>query len=414
MNILIDFLTLHIKTGAGEYLRRVIYELIKKKTDGYFSQIHLFALYDSNKGIAYDDLSTNNPYFDAFVDCHSVGIDKIVEQYDIDRFFIGCAHFLKDNPEVSLIKCDVIWVNHDFFAEELYKNKLYLYLYLIHPEGELPVGKTNFNFLYKIPGIKQLLSHFDRFSFDYIRYKGNKRYEENLKIIVPGIDLLRNNAKAKIIVVSEYTKMSLNYNFQIPLDKIMVLYSPERITNDIPPSNKELKDIISKNIKYYVLVSAFAPPKNPFKTLKAFKRFADLRPDSYLITIGCPYSNVFENHVNLPFLNDSDLSLLYKHSYALIYPSFFEGFGYPPIEAMHFGKPILSSNATSMPEMLADAPIYFCPLYESAIYGALLSLTDDNYSYYSTKSIECYNRIHERQERDLQTLIDMITAPVQQ
>lgn len=103
-----------------------------------------------------------------------------------------------------------------------------------------------------------------------------------------------------------------------------------------------------------------------------------------------------------------DLREAYKHCYALIYPSFFEGFGYPPLEAMKYGKPVLSSNVCSMPEVLGDAPIYFSPIYESAIFNALLSLDDENYEYHSRKSLRQYEIVSKRQAEDLVSLVDQL------
>ena len=117
---------------------------------------------------------------------------------------------------------------------------------------------------------------------------------------------------------------------------------------------------------------------------------------------------MFDHHIDIDFLCDSDLEIVYKSCYALIYPSFFEGFGYPPVECMHYGKPILSSNVSSMPDVLGDAPIYFCPFYESSIYNALLTLTEENYQSISIKSQKQYNIIKKRQSSDLKILINLI------
>ena len=115
-----------------------------------------------------------------------------------------------------------------------------------------------------------------------------------------------------------------------------------------------------------------------------------------------------QNHVDLSFLDDSDLQIVYANCYALIYPSYFEGFGYPPLEAMKYAKPVLSSNVCSMPEVLGDAPIYFSPIYESAIYGALCCLTNENYQYYSEKSRQQYSQVRTKQEGDLEDLINIV------
>ncbi len=63
----------------------------------------------------------------------------------------------------------------------------------------------------------------------------------------------------------------------------------------------------------------------------------------------------------LGYVSDEDLGLLYKNSKAFIFPSRYEGFGLPLLEAMSFGAPILSSNAASLPEVGGSVPIYFDP-----------------------------------------------------
>ena len=80
----------------------------------------------------------------------------------------------------------------------------------------------------------------------------------------------------------------------------------------------------------------------------------------------------------------------------------------PILEAMHYGKPVLASNVTSIPEIFEDAPIYFSPLYELEIFNALTKLTDENYQEKANKSKQQYNKIRARQERDLKELVNMI------
>ena len=110
----------------------------------------------------------------------------------------------------------------------------------------------------------------------------------------------------------------------------------------------------------------------------------------------------------LPFLSDSDLRNAYKHCYALVYPSYFEGFGYPPLEAMAFAKPVIASYSTSIPEILETAPIYICPFYISSIFKGLMSLTPNNYQRYSQKSMMQHLKVKERQNHDLKEIINLI------
>ena len=60
-------------------------------------------------------------------------------------------------------------------------------------------------------------------------------------------------------------------------------------------------------------------------------------------------------------ISDSEVKALYTHALAYIFPSLYEGFGIPPLEAMHCGCPVIASNRTSIPEVCGDAALYFDP-----------------------------------------------------
>jgi glycosyltransferase involved in cell wall biosynthesis len=69
----------------------------------------------------------------------------------------------------------------------------------------------------------------------------------------------------------------------------------------------------------------------------------------------------------LGYVNDSELRTLYANAIAFIFPSLYEGFGLPPLEAMALGCPVLASNAASIPEVCGDAPLYFDPVDEHSL-----------------------------------------------
>lgn len=412
MNILFDFMTVSIKNGAGEYHRRVFFELLKTIERNPKDDIRIFALYDSNKGIAYQDLkedAISGKYNIQYIDCKEKGVDRIVEDYKIDLFFIACSHHLRDNKEISRLRCEVICVIHDLYGEEKYNNKIFLYQDLLNPNYTKSSKEISFKWkiLTRLPIIRKVIPH-DLFSYYYVRWNGNERYRKNLTLVMPAIQLVLNNDKAKLVTISEYSKTSIHYYFNIPYNRIEVLYSPERIEVESQKiQNVDLKRLIDSKKKYYVMVSADRVDKNPYKIIDSFKRYSKENSDAFLVTVSFP-SKEFENHIPFPFLSDSDLSELFKHCYALIYPTFFEGFGYPPLEAMHYEKPVLCSNTSCLPDIFEDAPIYFTPFYEASIYQALEKLTDDNYDEYCKKSEMQYQKIHARQEGDLQKLIGMI------
>ena len=157
-----------------------------------------------------------------------------------------------------------------------------------------------------------------------------------------------------------------------------------------------------------MLLSANRPLKNAQRVLEAFEKYYKCNESpKCLLTVGLE-KPLFAGHYALPYLSASDLVNAYKNCYALLFPSMFEGFGYPPIEAMQYGKPVLASNVASIPEVCGEAAIYFSPFYVSDIYKALLQLKESNYQEYCKKSIERYNKVTIKQKSDLTQLLNFI------
>lgn len=410
MNILFEFLTVSVKTGAGEYHRRVFFKLLDKIQQSTDTKI--YALYDSTQGIAYEDLRPETLVLHRnvnFVDCANKPIDKIIQELNISVFFIACSQYLRNHSEIERIHCTTICVTHDIAIEEFEKNKLLTYFQLSDPANSRPL---HLPFLRKclIQLLPKYFSNLDRFTVNYLINQTNDRHILNLNQLKHIIGLYRNNPKTILVTVSEYSKMSLMYNYGLTPKDICVMYSPERImplTDRV--DNHTLSAIIANKKRYYLMTSAYIMQKNPHKVLNAFRVFQQRNPESFIVTIGYGKS-LYDNHIDITFLSDSDLVNAYKHCYALIYPSFFEGFGYPPLECMRFAKPVLSSNTSSIREVLGDAPLYFSPFYESDIFAALCSLTQDNYSDYCKKSLARYGIIHKQQEKHLDDLVDMILS----
>lgn len=85
-----------------------------------------------------------------------------------------------------------------------------------------------------------------------------------------------------------------------------------------------------------------------------------------------------------------------------------EGFGYPPIESMCYGVPVLSSGMASLPEILGENSIYFSPFYKCDLYDKLNLFVKMDYPTLKKKSLERYRIIKEKQEQDLQELLKLI------
>lgn len=408
MKILFDFLTLSYKNGAAEYTRKVFYALLAKIVEKKLTDIQIYCLYDSKALPKYEDLSPNvfNHEQVLFVD-FQLG-STTINGMGFDIFFLACAHIGGWHSEISEYTCKSIIVIHDCVWEELYNNDIGIYLSLN--------GTDIFRYRESGPRGKRIYWNIKSPTIRFCRWLLHSRehglLEMESKMLKPAIKLFQKRGDNEIISVSNYSKKSLLYNFQVPEDRVSIMYSPERVYNDVTClngeiKNEKLKSLIDKKANYFLIVNAGRKSKNAAKALRAFEVYSQRRDDVLLVTIGFNKETI-TNHIDLNFLNDWDLQEAYRNCYALIFPSIFEGFGYPPLEAMKYGKPVLSSNVCSMPEILGDAPIYFSPFYESAIYSALLSLNEQNYENYSQKSLIQYERVKARQQKDLDCLVEKI------
>ena len=377
MKILFDIIsTQGFKNGAAEYVLRVLSELLACSDAG----VEVVCLYDSQEKFPYDETSPQALAERGVVtvDIRKKPLGQLITDEQIDLLFIGIAQrFVK--YDYSQITCQCVCVVHDFYDFDL--DGIYEYLY-----------RKNFFmwFLKKMIRIRNAIT------------KKKSRQEF--------YSFLSRKENLNLVTVSEFTRASLLNKVVGADSKIEVLYSPEKLSHrDEQIENGELRAVVQSQQKYFLIVSAGRIVKNAVTAINAFMRYAELyAPDVKLVTIGYG-RRVFANHIDLPFLSTSDLEHAYLHCHALLYPSLWEGFGYPPLEAMKYGKPVVCSNVCSMKEVLGQAPIYFSPFYESDIFAALLRFHQCDYQSLSEVSLACYQRVSKRQQDDLARLVNLIT-----
>lgn len=403
MNLLVDFLTAKVKTGAGEYLRRIFFELVKARRE----DIRLFGLWDSRCGIAYEDLQPEilrRQYEVVFFDCANKEISTIVEDERIDKFFISCGHYVGDYPGVADLRCKVVCVIHDCYAEELTNDHIYDYWLLAHGAYDFK-DRFKSKMLNRLRNIHATWNLCKRLS----RIRHCDGYGGMLAKLKPIIKLLSQNQQAELVTSSEFTRHTLLYHFGESIHSmITVAWAPSRIeSNSSQAENQELARLVETQSKFLLMVSANREAKNPIKLLRAFERYQRYDKTLKLVMVGRPGVSQ-ENVIGLPFLSDADLDVAFRNCHALIYPSYFEGFGYPPVEAMRYGKPVLAANVTSIPEVLGGAAIYFSPFYDADIFASMMKLSRSDYSELSKKSLERYEIIHEKQEEGLMKVVSLI------
>ena len=170
-----------------------------------------------------------------------------------------------------------------------------------------------------------------------------------------------------ILTVSEFSKHELVRWCDIPAAKIRVI--PEGREHILrAPANTTIFKRLQIGLKpFFLCVGSNSPHKNIGVVLEALGRLK--RNDFEVILAGGDFEKVFQaqpqilpgNARRVGYLQDSELRALYERAVGFIFPSLYEGFGLPPLEAMTCGCPVLCSNASSLPEVGGEAVRYFDP-----------------------------------------------------
>jgi len=206
--------------------------------------------------------------------------------------------------------------------------------------------------------------------------------------------LLPNNLKTsdKIITVSNSTKNDLIKHLNVPSEKISVIY--EAADPIYCPLSLEVVDRFKHNNEitgpYIMYVGNFAKHKNIVTLLNAFYNLKKRNIPHKLVLIGMKrweYTKLMniiqaynlESTVILPgYIAKSEMPILYSGADLFVYPSLYEGFGLPPLEAMACGCPVITSNTSSLPEVVGDAGIMVDPLNVQELANRMYDvLTDD-------------------------------------
>lgn len=170
-----------------------------------------------------------------------------------------------------------------------------------------------------------------------------------------------------ITTVSKFSKQELQRCFSVPQEKMKVVYNGIDHINGMEKDESIQKTIGSK--KYVLAVSSKSISKNFKLVLKCAAKLSQVQ----FVIAGGMNSRVFsdstvKNYTNVRYIgyvSDSELVSLYNHATIFVYPSLYEGFGIPPLEAMACNCPVIVSNKASLPEICGDAALY-CDVHDEA------------------------------------------------
>jgi len=196
---------------------------------------------------------------------------------------------------------------------------------------------------------------------------------------------------AAVLTGSEATKRDLVEFYALPPEKIHVTpyaadasYGPM----DRADARRAVQRRLGVPVPYLLSVGVLQPRKNLPRLVRAYNRIAEAVPHRLVLTgkEGWAGDELREAVGEAPpgkeplftgYVADADLPALYAGADLFVYPSLYEGFGLPPLEAMACGTPVLTSNVSSLPEVVGEAGVTVDPLDEAAIAEALAALLAD-------------------------------------
>lgn len=176
--------------------------------------------------------------------------------------------------------------------------------------------------------------------------------------------ILGANAK-QILTCSAFSRAQLTERFGIPERKIKTIYhGREHILRIVPDETVFERHGLSR--PYVLAVSSMSPNKNFASVARAIELMGDVEFDIVIAggssKIFKPASSRLGGEVKqLGYVTDEELRALYDRASCFVFPSFYEGFGFPALEAMACGCPVVASDAASIPEVCSDAVLYCDP-----------------------------------------------------
>jgi len=195
------------------------------------------------------------------------------------------------------------------------------------------------------------------------------------------------------IAVSNFTSKRMQDLLNIPEHKIKVIKEGVEIIFTVIKDKNLLESVKHKyNIKepFFFYSGSLSPRKNMINVLKAFNLIKDKIQHNLYITGGYSWrdkdlfsfielKNLSNRVIKLGYVPDEDLVALYNLADCYIYPSLYEGFGLPILEAQACGCPVITSNMSSCPEVAGSGALIVDPYNPDEIASAMLSITYDNH-----------------------------------
>ncbi len=228
-------------------------------------------------------------------------------------------------------------------------------------------------------------------SFEHLPETFKRRSRMQLRLTV------RRTARAAahVIASSEYSRRDIIETYGIPAERTSVThlaapahFAPVREEREL----RRVRELYGIEGDYVLAVGSIQPRKNLARLIAAYAALRDSHPSLslprlvlvgkrawlYNETLRAVEKHGLHNFVTFTgYVSETDLPALYTGALCFVYPSYFEGFGLPPLEAMQCGAPVITGDRTSLPEVVGDAGLMVDPFDEHALACALARVITD-------------------------------------
>ncbi len=222
------------------------------------------------------------------------------------------------------------------------------------------------------------------------------------------VNFRRLAAKAdKIIAVSRSTAHDLMSAYQVPQEKIVVIPSgigaQFRLMDRNDPELLRVKEKYHLPYRFILYLGTFEPRKNIVAIIQGYEALLRLGNETVtkydLVLAGTPgwkcdevfraiALSSYRDRILLPgFIEDADKAVLYNLASVFVYPSLYEGFGFPPLEALACGVPVITAHSSSLPEIVGNAGVMIDPYQPDELFRALQNILTDPLLQHSLQSM---------------------------
>ena len=168
--------------------------------------------------------------------------------------------------------------------------------------------------------------------------------------------------------VSNFSRKELSEVLHVPSDAIAIIPNGYDHIQALLPDDAVIDRLQLRGRRYFIFVGSTTPNKNLARAIQAFAALG--RSDVSFVIVGSSEKNVYRggiaekpaNVLSPGRLTDEEIAALYRGATALVFPSLYEGFGIPPLEAMTMGCPVLAASIPPVEEVCGPAALYFDPL----------------------------------------------------